>query len=703
LLAAPALLLLTLSTLLTGCSANFNPQLTGADPSLSVGVMKGNIHGGQAPIYQAAIYVMQTGLSGYPLTLNPGPTYVYAPANTSLITSSGSGTFTGTVNGTSHGTYVLTDVNGNFTIPGFTCTPGAGVYIYSVGGEPIYGTPNNAATEMAAMGICPAGGAAALAASVPFVNVNEVSTVAMAYALGGFEETGLDATHISSSSTNTTGLANAFGIAADLYTVSANNGANQTIPGGSGTNSITYQTINTLANILAACINSNGSTASSTTPCYILFQNATSNGATGGGTIPTDTASAIINIVHYPQSNVSNLFALASNSYAPFTPAYSSAPTNFVVGISYQNANLGGNINAQAAAMDSAGYLYYQSGATTSGANIAGLTKFSPYSGIVGTSATTLDSPKVSIDKSNNVFLTLCTQCTTYPFTNSATVNEYAASTTSLLGALTGSYTVTTSGVSSVTDMGIGPFNDLLLQLKPSTGSLYVTNVPYSGSTYNVNSPTYTFNPSGTVDLLPGVETTAGTVYMPDFCSNHYYTTSGSTVTKVNDSTSSDAICLGRNFDLHQSPVFNIPNANAIYLTSGINRVTGGGLSSPQEPIIDGNQMYWMPNANSCAVSIFSLYSSHDSYSSTTWLYSSGLSVPGCSTSNGGGLADGTVSPSGNLWVYVIQPTGATNSTTGNAISNSYMFQMIGVAAPTIQPIALLEAYGPTANYDMRP
>jgi hypothetical protein len=53
--------------------------------------------------------------------------------------------------------------------------------------------------------------------------------------------------------------------------------------------------------------------------------------------------------------------------------------------------------------------------------------------------------------------------------------------------------------------------------------------------------------------------------------------------------------------------------------------------------------------------------------------------------------------------VFVIQPTGATNSTTGNAISNSYMFQMIGVAAPTIQPISLLEAFGITFNYDSRP
>jgi hypothetical protein len=127
-------------------------------------------------------------------------------------------------------------------------------------------------------------------------------------------------------------------------------------------------------------------------------------------------------------------------------------------------------------------------------------------------------------------------------------------------------------------------------------------------------------------------------------------------------------------------------------------------LSSPQEPIIDGNQMYWMPNTNSCAVSMYNgLNGLHNSYATNNWVYSSGLSVPGCSTSNGGGLFDGVVSPSGNLWVYVIQPTGATNSTTGNAISNSYMFQMIGVAAPTIQPIALLEAYGGTINYDIRP
>ena len=67
-----------------------------------------------------------------------------------------------------------------------------------------------------------------------------------------------------------------------------------TTPGGNGT--VPQAEINTLANILASCINSTGTITGPANPsaCYTLFSNAMSNGTSGN--LPTDTATAAINI-----------------------------------------------------------------------------------------------------------------------------------------------------------------------------------------------------------------------------------------------------------------------------------------------------------------------------------------------------------------------------------------------------------------------
>ena len=86
--------------------------------------------------------------------------------------------------------------------------------------------------------------------------------------------------------------------------------------------------INTLANILAACVNSTGP---SSTTCSSLFTNTLSGGSTG--TAPTDTATAAINIAHNPGSNIANLAALSTGT-APFQPA-DGYPLDFTLGIAF--------------------------------------------------------------------------------------------------------------------------------------------------------------------------------------------------------------------------------------------------------------------------------------------------------------------------------------------------------------------------------
>ena len=147
---------------------------------------------------------------------------------------------------------------------------------------------------------------------MPFVSVNEVTTVAAAYAMAGFAT---DPTHVSSSGTPLaqTGIANAANLA-DISTGTAL----ITTPAGNG--NVPNTLINTLANVLAACISSNGPDS---TPCSTLFSNSLSGGTSG--TTPADTATAIINIAHNPGANIATLFSLPPAT-SPFAPRWQPFP-----------------------------------------------------------------------------------------------------------------------------------------------------------------------------------------------------------------------------------------------------------------------------------------------------------------------------------------------------------------------------------------
>ena len=124
-----------------------------------------------------------------------------------------------------------------------------------------------------------------------------------------------------------TGIANAFANANNLVTLSTGM-ALATTPAGNGT--VPQAEINTLGNALASCVNSNGLLAGPTnaTACYTLFTSALAGGTTGMQ--PTDTASAAINIAHYPGTNVPGLYGLAVAT-PPFSPGLMSEPNDFSV------------------------------------------------------------------------------------------------------------------------------------------------------------------------------------------------------------------------------------------------------------------------------------------------------------------------------------------------------------------------------------
>jgi hypothetical protein len=366
---------LCLPLLLTGCAL----QQT-APPTPNPGIkLNGSVHGGQQPIVGAHIYLLAANTNGY------------GQPSVSLLQAASTG------NSDSLGAYVISNAQGGFSITGdYACTPNTQVYLYAVGGNPGAGV-NSAAGLLAALGNCPSSGS--FLPAVPFISVNEVTTVAAAYAMAGFAT---DATHVSSSGTPQalTGIANAFANAANLADIPTGT-ALATTPAGNGT--VPNATINTLANILASCINSAGSAS---TPCSTLFSNSLSGGTSG--ITPTDTATAIINIAHNPDLNPLALFGIATAT-PPFAPALANAPFSFLLSISFTAPTVNAVHSSRSIAVDISGNVWSVN--QTSGSS--NVTKLSP-SGAILSGATgyvlggDVISPagSIAIDQSGNAWVT---------------------------------------------------------------------------------------------------------------------------------------------------------------------------------------------------------------------------------------------------------------------------------------------------------
>jgi len=372
--------------MLTGCSVSVGSNST-HQPG---GAIHGVVHGGQQPIHNMHVYLLAANMNGY------------GGASASLLNATATGNSDGV------GGYVLSGPDGSFSITGdYSCTAGTQVYLYGLGGDAGAGT-NAAAGLMAALGDC-----GKLSGST-FVSMNEVSTVAAAYALAGFA---VDATHVSSSGSALAqvGVANAFAAAANLETLAAG-AALTTTPAGDGT--VPQATINTLADVLAACINSDGTIAgpANATACYTLLNNALSGRTTG--TAPADTASAAINIAHNPVANIAALYGLATST-SPFQPTLSAAPNDWTVAITYSPAGLAATYSM---AIDAAGDVWLANVPSGGPYSLTELSSqgalLSPAGGYTGGGLTKPNS--LAIDPAGNVWVAGATNVVEFNGSNGA-------------------------------------------------------------------------------------------------------------------------------------------------------------------------------------------------------------------------------------------------------------------------------------------
>lgn len=333
--------------MLSGCGMGVAGSAASAGTGASAFHVSGNVHGGQQPVVGATIQLYTVGTSGI------------GSASTPMLTST-----------------VTTLADGSFTLTGkFNCStvPATQVYITATGGNPGAGT-NSALTMAAALGPC-----SALTTST-FIWINEVTTVAAAYALAPFAT---DILHIGASGSNPAGLLGAFSNAATLANTTSGTAGGASL--GAGV-TVPVNEINTLANILAACVNTNGPGSAT---CSTLFS------ATGA----TETFGAALGIAKNPgAAAITALFNMPPPA-SPFAPNLTSPPLDFTVAVT-SSAN-GTLATPYGIAIDASGnaWVTNESGSTVSeiGVNGSGL----------GTQTTTgLSGPQgIAIDRGGNVWV----------------------------------------------------------------------------------------------------------------------------------------------------------------------------------------------------------------------------------------------------------------------------------------------------------
>jgi streptogramin lyase len=613
---------LVASALLSGCAAFQEKQLTSgtaiattnptAPATVAGSAIVGNVHGGQDPVVGAHIYLFAASTSGY------------GAPSISMLNATQPGISTDAI-----GNYVSTDASGAFSISGdYTCTTGQQVYLLALGGNPGLpaGQVNSALALMAAFGACPEG-QTDFASTVPYVSLNEVTTVAAAYALSGFMT---DATHLSSSATPGAlqGIANAFRTARNLVDIATGVARVQNL-GGNG--DVPQAQLNTLANLLVNCVNSDG-----TSGCSPLFTNSLRL----DGAPPTDTVAATLNIAHNPGANVAALFSASSLTTA-FQPTLATKPNDWSLAITYYANNM---VGPYFPAIDSAGNIWVPGYANNTLTELD--TTGTILSGASGFTGGGLNLPySIAIDAHDDPWVVNfgpvnAASVSKFSTTGASLSNSpFACDTTCFFPAFDAAQNLWISGTARAT----------VLRADGSVLKKFTTGAYDSGIAIDSTGIGWTIGqPHSLYRLaLPATQT-----------STAEFTTvaSGTDLTSMAID-SADNVWYASN----KNNAIGVSDKNGV-LVSPANGYTGGGLKGPAQIAIDGSNRVWAANREGNSLSAFT--NTGAAVSPTTGYQSAGLSNPR-------GLA---IDASGNIWV--------TNFT------NNSITEFVGLATPSATPVS---------------
>ena len=622
-----------------------------APHSLSI---KGTAFGGQPPVSGSTITLYATGSTGY--GSNP----------------SGLGSTT-------------TDASGNFQISNApSCADPQQVYIVATGGNPglTAGTDNNALTLVAALGNC-----SSVSPSTHVV-INEVTTIAAAYALSGFASR--TSINIGTSSTNPTGLQHAFQNAANIVDVSTGL-ARATTPAGNGT--VPANLINSLADILESCVNS----ASRTSPtCTTLLSNAQPPAVTGIAA-PQNTWQAALDMAQYPGNNTANLFGtiLATPSFQPTIG--STAPNDLSIGITY-TAGLGNDGTTAAVApwgiaADANDNIW------VSGATKAGLIELSSTGALLspngGWGNSALQNAnfthQVAVDRKGNIW-------TVDSAASGGNIYQYKPGSATT--------TVTTPGTLALAGVAVDGGNNIWYSTKSSSGTQIFGQLAYNSGTDTFATTPTVFTGSNVIGTggvyALTVDAVTGNVWGPSQgagLTNYFLspytapvasvTTSGGTnyaaaIDKSGNTWITNTVTGGNN-----SSIFMVTHGNPSGSPVAYSAPAGTalGLDGLRSIAIDGNNRIFLNAYTANTIVEFDpAIGTTGGNPGTFLLTSSGNGFNPSSNAATGVISSdrtSTIDASGALW-------------TVNAGGTQPVVQVLGIAAPTVSVLAL-------GKYGVRP
>ncbi len=629
--------------LLTGCGMD---QMSTVTANVDSPAITGRTFGGQQPVAGATISVIAMGTSGY--------------GSTGTILAS-----------------TTTDTNGNFTFsPGaYTCpqsdTP---VYLLGIGGNAGAGN-NGSAVLGASLGTCSN-------AQQSFVILNEVTTVGLAFTLSHFFSTTLGGANAAndwfggpSTSANghiqySTGLVRGVDYTIPTIVLSNMGAPNQ---GGNGM-TVEWQKINTIANILAACINTAGSPNSTETktPCGKLF-NWTKNAS---ATRPSDTLQAAVQMALYPATEVANLYNLGTTT-PPFA-GLATTPNDWSIGVSYTTSSLGLSVNTGTLStldIDSAGRIWFPSNA----AGQVGAAFFDPttqsFSGPFNTTGLTFPE-QVAIDANGYAW-----------FNDSANSTVPGYLVTAPATTETVSLPSTTS--ESVT---VGGDNRVNVGITASGGRYELANISASRSGYSiVSGVTFAFpvqSIAGDVNNGDAVAITdPTTTTMRDY---YVLGTASNDIVNANDDSGQVIYTGSDNLGIRSAGTGGNNAGICMYSVATCYNFRGALQDAVWGFAIDGGKQLWVADSSSAAVLEVPV-NNPTGTGSAIYLNSTGATnIPFDEllhgTNNGGtatmpyGIG---VDVTGNVWV-----TNAGCNTTNCTPGSLTVTELVGAGYPTITPVS---------------
>jgi hypothetical protein len=620
----------------------------------------GTVMAGTAPVSGATVTLYAEGTTGYSSLASPVP-----------LTGGGSS--------------VKTNSSGGFSIPpGYMCTSQTSqLYLVATGGNAGGGVNPNLAL-MTAIGPCQG-----INANANIV-INEVTTIASVWPLAPFTADALD---IGASSSNASGIANAFNTVNNLVSLTTGKALVVTPVGNS---TVPTAEINTLADILNTCTVSSGGAVGDGSACAALF--AAANLTALITTAPTNTLQAAINIAQSPNTNNdnpdlgANLFALLPATF-PFAPVLQQAPNDWTLALNFTGGGLSTFSNANSFAIDASGNVW------TANSRFSRLSEFNPLGAPLSPSGTGTGRTAATAGGFSGGGLSTPSQIAIDPLGNVWVANQSSLSEFSPLGKPISTSSGYTGGglASPITGLAIDGVGNLWT-ISSSQGVLSwfaganftLNNVAQTpgtpltlppGDAQDVVSPSgaLAIDTSGTVWELNGGNSTAGEF---NSANGNFIQADYGYQSTVPQPTGSIIASLG------VSPYIVIDNAGDVFYTaqeqllellSGGNSTNDGGLSthgaSQGEALssylaLDGASHLWVQIDSAVCTSnnsVVALNFSGDPQN--TDIRGCGYLGNGIGASNRALAVDG----SGNLWI----------------LSSASVSEMIGVAAPVVTPFSV--------------